>query len=145
MRTHLLSLIYLLFRSCRCIILEYWPSVFKTFWLGNELENNLVNLRNYVVNQLICILWILGKLCWIEPFSSTDCRMISLTLYTVYFVHSLQLYKPLFHFRYKFKPNTIQVRGLRSSYYSSYLYASKHIILQNFWPSMDTLHNTKHI
>ena len=39
-----------------------------------------MNIRNYVVNQLICILWILGKLCWIEPFSSTDCRMISLTL-----------------------------------------------------------------
>ena len=45
---------------------------------------------------------------------------------TVYFVQSLQLYKPLFHFRYKFKPNRIQVRGLRSADYSIYLYESKY-------------------
>jgi len=29
---------------------------FKTLWLGNELRNNLVNLRKYVVDQLTCIL-----------------------------------------------------------------------------------------
>jgi hypothetical protein len=50
------------FRQCRCIILEYRPSVFKTFWLGNNLGYNLVKLRTYAMNKLICILLILGKL-----------------------------------------------------------------------------------
>ena len=39
-------------------------------------------------------------------------------LFTVY---SLQLYKSLFHFRYKLKPNRIKARALRLEYYSSYL------------------------
>jgi hypothetical protein len=68
--------------------------------------------------------------------------MISLT-HTVYYVQNLQLNKPLFHFRYKFKPNRIQARGLRSEYHSSYLYASKYIILQNCRPSMDLLNLTQ--
>jgi hypothetical protein len=50
--------------------------------------------------------------------------------YTVYCVKSLQLYKLLFHFQYKFKPNSIQAQGSRSEYYWGYLRASK---LQNFF------------
>jgi hypothetical protein len=63
--------------------------------------------------------------------------------YTVYHVKSLQLYKTLFHFQYKFKPNRIQAQRLRSEYYSSYLYASKYIF-QNFLPPMHVLNLTQY-
>jgi len=66
------------------------------------------------------------------------------TNYTVYYAQSLQLYKPLFHFQHKFKPNRIQARGLRSEYYSSYFYVSKYITLQNFLLSMDVLNIIQH-
>ena len=141
MRTYWLSLIYLLFRQCRCKILEYWPPVFKTFWLGNELGNKLVNLRNYVMNQLICILTIFRKLYWIESFTVVS---LAWHYYNIYYVNSLHLHKPLFHFWYKFKPNKIKARGLRSEYYSSYFYASKYIILQFFVQCMYVLNLTQY-
>ena len=62
---------------------------------------------------------------------------------TVYHVKSLQLYKPLFHSQYKFKPNKTQAQGLRSECYSSYLYTSKYIF-QNFWPPMHVLNLTQY-
>ena len=64
--------------------------------------------------------------------------------FTVYYVHSLQLNKPLFYFWYKFKPNRIKARGVQSDYYSSYLYASKYIVLQYFGLSMDVVNLTQY-